>query len=34
MITSNAALRSLQENWPQKTVGQILDWQHQHEQGN
>lgn len=27
MITSSAAPRPLQENWPPKTVGQILDWQ-------
>ncbi|GAB6405569.1 ThiF family adenylyltransferase [Pseudomonas sp. MHK4] len=29
MITSSAAPRPLQENWPPKTVGQILDWQHE-----
>lgn len=29
MITSNAAPRPLQQNWPPKTVGQILDWQHE-----
>lgn len=27
MITSNAAPRPLQENWPPKTVRHILDWQ-------
>jgi len=29
LITSSAAPRPLQENWPPKTVGQILDWQHE-----
>lgn len=29
MITSSAAPRPLQENWPPKTVSQILDWQHE-----
>ncbi len=29
LITSSAAPRPLQENWPPKTVSQILDWQHE-----
>ncbi|MGJ7515154.1 ThiF family adenylyltransferase [Pseudomonas baetica] len=29
MITTSAAPRPMQENWPPKTVGQILDWQHE-----
>ncbi|WP_448693981.1 ThiF family adenylyltransferase [Pseudomonas rhizophila] len=29
MITSSAAPRPLQDNWPPKSVGQILDWLHE-----
>lgn len=29
MITSSAAPRPLQDNWPPKTLGEMLDWQHE-----